>query len=446
MTRPRLPAFVPEALLLFAAAFGPLAFGATEPWSRGILELDLLLLAAACALRARANYAQPAYRRALPAVAVVLAMGFAQRWNPRPAAGPAALFPYTASAKETGTALGLWASYAALLWSAPQVFDTREARARFAGVLLGVGAFTALVGLLQRGQGNAAYYGLRAVRQGAPFGPYVNRNHAASFFVMTGFVGAGLLAAHALDRRRRDSFGERSDRAAARLMMAFALLLLAAGVVGAGSRGAAVSCALAAWGVAALATRFVSRRGPRLAARAGVIALAGALALVAARRPLLVGGILGAPDASTAYRLSMYRSGAEMLKDFPVWGVGLGAARAVYPIYRESMVSGVVEHLHSDWLELTVELGLVGALALVAGLAAFLADVVAAWTREPSRTRRLLGAGTLAAAAAFLLHEAVDFSFQVPANAVTFFALLAYLSALTAPDAQRGLAAAPGAR
>ena len=38
----RIPSYVPEGLLLFAVIFGPLAFGAVEPWSKAILEVASL--------------------------------------------------------------------------------------------------------------------------------------------------------------------------------------------------------------------------------------------------------------------------------------------------------------------------------------------------------------------------------------------------------------------
>ncbi len=432
-TLSRVPAFVPEALLLFAVVFAPLAFGAVEPWSRAVLEADLLLLAAACALRGGANYSQPVYRALLPAVVFVLGLAGLQLLNPRAAAGPAGLLPFTASAPETGGALLLWACYAALLWSAPQVLASCEARKRFLRTFFAVGTIVAVVGLLQRGQGNSAYYGLRPVRQGAPFGPFVNRDHAASFLAMSAAIGGGLFLARARRRSGGDSFGEKSDFAAAQIMILFALALTLAGLKAAGSRGAGDSFVLALWGVAALATGFVPRPGPRWAARAAVGAAAVAGALFAAARPSYVGWAQGAPDASTGYRLSMYRSGAAMLGDFPLWGVGLGAARAVFPAYQERMVVGLIEHVHSDWLEFPLEIGLVGGAVLAAGLAAFFIQILRAWSREASRGRRLLSGAALAAVVSLLIHEAVDFSFQVPGDAAVFLCLLSYLSAMAVP-------------
>ena len=440
---PRATAAAPEALLLFAVIFGPLAFGAVESWSRPILEIDLLLMAFFCARRGGGKLSSPVHRTLLPAVLALIAIGVLQLLHPRPLALPASLLPFTVDPAATLRALVLWSSYAALLWAAPQVLSSSRARARFAWTLFGVGAFIALVGILQLGQGNTAYYGLRLVRRGDPFGPYVNRDHAASFLVMSAFVGGGLFLSRWRELRGRETVGQKSDLVAAQALMFFFLALVLAGVLMAKSRGAFNSFFLSLWAVSLLSTRFIQSRATRLSVRAVLGVLVPGYALFLALHPVYIGYVLSTPDVSTAYRLSMYRGGVNLVKDFPLWGTGLSSVQSAFPAYQEKMVVGLVDHVHSDWLELPMQLGLTGALILAAGFISFFARILRSWLRDPSLSSRLLTAGALCAVFAFLVHQSVDFSFQIPANVAIFLLILAYLNAHLYFDRTQSLWDAP---
>ena len=85
----RVTAAAPEALLLFAVIFGPLAFGAVESWSRPILEIDLLLMAFFCARRGGGKLSSPVHQTLLPAVLALIAIGVFQLLHPRPLGLPA---------------------------------------------------------------------------------------------------------------------------------------------------------------------------------------------------------------------------------------------------------------------------------------------------------------------------------------------------------------------
>ena len=96
----------------------------------------------------------------------------------------------------------LWSAYAALLWCVPQVLTGRPALRCLAWTIFIVGAVVAIVGI-------SAYYGLRPVRHGDPFGPYTNYNHAASIMVMSLFAGLGLFFARLGSLFREGSMSKR---------------------------------------------------------------------------------------------------------------------------------------------------------------------------------------------------------------------------------------------
>jgi O-antigen ligase len=74
---------------------------------------------------------------------------------------------------------------------------------------------------------------------------------------------------------------------------------------------------------------------------------------------------------------------------------------------------------HNDYLQVLLDLGLLGA-ALVASL---LVTLFRAAVRAASRTP--LDAGILGALLALGFHALVDFNWQIPANAITYVALSA---------------------
>ncbi|MDE2509724.1 MAG: hypothetical protein KGL74_01260, partial [Elusimicrobia bacterium] len=297
--RPRAPSWLPEALLLSAVVFGPLAFGAVEVWSRALLQMDLFLLLGACALRGAPLPNSPVYKTLLPAFLVVWAAAAVQWWAPHSSIGPASLLPFTASARATGRDLLLWTAYASLLWSAPQVLASRAALRRFVWTLFLLGAFIAVVGIIQRGQGNTAFYGLRPVRQGFPFGPYPNRDHAASMMVMAALAGLGLLLSRWPEFKARG--GERlADFVASQAAAFFLLGIVLFGIISSLSRGAFNSLFAALWLTGLSATVFIKSRGLRRTARAAAVLGIPAYLAFLWFHPMWIGYIFKTPDLSVA--------------------------------------------------------------------------------------------------------------------------------------------------
>lgn len=425
-----MPPFVAEAMLLFVVAFGPLAFGATEPWSLAILESAIFLMLFFSALSGSPDLRQPLYRTALPGVLGIILIAMFQGMFPSEGSTPASLLPFTASASGTRRAVLQWCAYAALLWCAPQILSDRAALRRFAWVLLVVGAFVAFVGILQRAQGNLAYYGLRAIRHGNPFGPYTNYNHAASLLSMAALMGGGIFLSRLPEFTKGRDVGRTSDLAAAQTMTFFLIVLVIAGVVMTESRGGRHSLFIAACLGAMGCVRWGDGRRTLWIVVAVLLLASLGYAFSVWANPHLVGWGFKKPVTSMLYRFSMYRSGMQMFLDFPVFGIGLGALKDAFPAYQEKIVAGIVEHVHSDWLELLAETGFVGFGVLFTGVGAYAFKMLSAWrSPRPIRSRWLMGGG-ISAAVAFLLHNTIEFSFQIPANAVIFLAILAWIGAV----------------
>ncbi|MDD5304791.1 MAG: O-antigen ligase family protein [Elusimicrobia bacterium] len=411
--RPRIPSSAVAGLLYALTAFGPFAFGGVEPWSRAAIEVLALTLALACFLKGR-----PAASRAgawfwlFPAA--VAALGCLQLAAAAAPGAPRPLRPFTAAPYETRACVLLWAAYAAVLWSVPRVIVTPDAARRYARFLFGVGLALACLGLLQTAAGAGALYGLRSAGRADFFGSYYNRDHAANMLLMSLGVGAGMF----LSRPRS--------------LLAGALLAVFLGLAVCASEASFLAAALAAAAAAFLGADFAPSPGQRRLRAAEALAGA-ALTVYFTYRHVVAGfdagGRIPGPVMS---RLLMYGDAWRWWRDAPLFGTGLGGFETIYPSYQDLGLVGTAAHAHSDWIEFTLETGLFGLAGalLAAGLAAYFA--ARTWREARSGEMRALIGGGLAAAAAFAAHSLFEFSFQIPGNAIMFFAILGFL--LSAPS------------
>ncbi len=425
---PRVPSQVPEGLLFALTLLGPLAFGCVEPWSRATLEILAFLLALACFLRGRRDLPPMAsWFWLFPAS--FAAFGALQYLTPVAADLPRPLVPFTAAAHATREAVLLWAAYAALVWSVPQVISTHEAARRYARLLFGLGVLIAVQGMLQAMTGGGKLYWLRPTSIPGLFGPYYNRDHAANFFLMSMGMGIGVFFSKMRGWPEVD--GPSSEQARLLVRFAVGVLLLFAGIAVSGSRGALLAIPLAGAFVGLLGAGFSKRtrgRRYRMAAALGLAAFAVFFTFLHVGAGSDAGTLT---DRSITERFFIYGDSWNWLRDTPLFGTGLGSFGTVYPAYQDMDLSGIAEHAHSDWLEIALEAGLVGLLAVLAASALLVFGAVKAWFAAVSKEMRALIAGALAAVAAFGVHSLFEFGFQIPGNAVVFFGIVGFL--LSAP-------------
>lgn len=418
-----------EPAILFLVFFGPLAFGCVETWSVGILQVVLFSLPVLALRDASPPVASP--QPLLVAVGALLLLGAAQALNPVSPDGPLPWLPFTASAGLTVKALLLWAAYGALVWSAPRAFVDPRAARRFAWALVLIGFTIAVIGLIQSAYGNTLIMGFRKVSYGhSPFGPYYNNGHAASLLAICALMGLGLLGSDIVRTfGRHERLESKADCVARQVMLAFLIGIILLGLFGTRNRGSILALGGASLCGGLLACGFLKKPSMRWGARAGLLLLFLGAGAAATRLGLMSRGA----QSSVPVRLSMYKSGLTLLADAPLWGTGLGSVIAVFKPYKEPIVVGIVDHVHNDWLELPLQAGIPATALVCLALAVFGLRVYDGWTREASKEERLLVGGGAAAALCFVFHAAVEFTWQIPANAVIFLLILSWLWSQTNP-------------
>jgi O-antigen ligase len=126
------------------------------------------------------------------------------------------------------------------------------------------------------------------------------------------------------------------------------------------------------------------------------------------------------------YRVPVAKDTLQIVRDYPLTGAGAGSFASVFPMYDDGDTGFLFwKHAHNDYLQFAAEFGLPGFLMLsgIVLLSAWMA--ITAQFRRRSQMMRGMACGILMAIVAILIHTAVDFNLQIPANAATFVVILA---------------------
>jgi O-antigen ligase len=383
--------------------FGPVAFGAVEPWSIFVMEAGSAALFLVWIIKQ------------------VLEGELKIQWNPLflPMAVFGLLvilqlvFRRSAYPHDTASLALLYLSYATLCFLAGQTL-LRGSQARTLALVFSLyGAGLASFSLIYGISANGKLYWLRQpCCGGSVYGPYVNHNHYAGLMEM--LVPIPLV----LSLTKLASSKTRAAAAAAAAVMVGTIFL-------SGSRSGMVAIVVELIILAILVVK--QERGARTAIGIGVflVVVVGLLAWVG-------GGELSKRFAtldpthlelSKDNRFDINRDGLRMFLKKPVLGWGLGTFPVVYPQFRSFYTNFTINEAHNDYLQLLVETGVLGFGTMLWFLLTLFTHALKKmkhWTSE------IGGAVTLACMlglSGILVHSAVDFNLQIPANAALFYVL-----------------------
>jgi len=142
---------------------------------------------------------------------------------------------------------------------------------------------------------------------------------------------------------------------------------------------------------------------------------------------------LNNPQNSIIQRLFFWKAAVRIIKDFPLTGVGLGNFGRIYPNYK-SLQAIETHFAHNSYLQIWAEIGILGILAwLWLILGSFRAGLR---NLKVGHGQSYLTIGLIAASAAFLVHNFIDFDFFIPEVAFHWWVILGITSALSSPHRQ----------
>ena len=390
--------------------FGPLAFGAVEPWSIFVLEagavvLTLLWLA----------------QQWLEGEIEIL-------WNPLffPMAAFAALIALQLilgiSAYRHATIAGamLYCAYGMLCFLVTQTLQ-RSSQARKIAVVLGLyGVTLASLALLQGISSNGKLFWLRTPRLGGwIYGSYVNHNHYAGVMELLAPVPLVI----SLSRLAQQNV---------RLLAGIGAAVMVGTIFLSGSRGGMIAIFVQLIVLAVVLLR--QKRSIRIVLAVGAFALVLISLLVWLGGKELTVRVTSISqdtrsEVSGGMRLSIDRDALRMFRQRPVIGWGLGTFPVVYPQFRSFYTNFFVNEAHNDYLQLLTEMGVLGFAAMI-----WFQTVLFFRVRRKTGNwmSNVSGATTLAcglSAVGILVHSLVDFNLQIPANAALFYAFCSIAAA-----------------
>jgi O-antigen ligase len=324
-------------------------------------------------------------------------------------------------ARSTLWAAAVWTAAAVLFWTSRSLFTAGGVRLA-ARLIAATGLAVSLLAIAQAATAGRRIYWLfpTEIQGPLPFGPFVNRNHFATWVLMALPLTLGYLAAHAGAHA-----GQRADRAHVRARLRHAVdpraawIALAAGIMLVAlllslSRSGALSL-----GIAAFVTVWASRRSIDGAQRrwlaAGGVALL-AFGLLWSNIPALADRVADA-RAGLAGRLTIWGETRPILRDFPLTGTGAGTYQTAMFVYQRSDRGVYFNQAHNHYLQLAAEGGLL--LVVPACLAAAtLLSLARRRIAEDGSGLRWIRVGAACGLGAVALQSLWETGLVMPANAV----------------------------
>ena len=311
-----------------------------------------------------------------------------------------------------------------------QLLTDKDLLKKTVTVVIVFSSLLALEAILQNLFNNQRIFWVRELTMGgAPFGPYVNRNHYAGFMEMVFPVVLSIFLA-AKPRVRYRSFREKLAgilglrEANNYILFGFAAVIIATSVFLSLSRSGIACLSLSMILLGGMLSRMRENRKRGLVIM-GVFIL---IMLSVSRfgwEPVFsrFEEMHEIRSDAAGVRQTIWKDSLTYLKDFPLFGTGFGTFVSVYPKYRTLSREGVAEHAHNDYLELLTD---GGAVAFVL-MGWFVLSVCCKsyrrfLTREESYSQYLF-IGSFAGMVAILIHSLTDFNLHIGANGLYFFFL-----------------------
>jgi O-antigen ligase len=437
-----------------AIAFATLAFGGVYPWgywplvaaglvsglvglttcrdvSRGYASRPLTI-AFGCLGLAMALQLVPLPEPALAAVSG-RTMPVVRQLDPVAAIGLSRWHTLSIDPSRTAVGLALYGAFAIFLLGFTRLLSIVGAR-RFADAMTIAGVVLALVGIVQKPLDNGHIYGFwtPVFDQGhVGFGPFVNRNHFAGWMLLVLPISLARFSA-GIERSMIGLKGDwhrrvlwfASPDASRVVMTGGAVIVMALSLVLTTSRSGMTALG---FGVLLMGVFIARSHGSRSRKTAGFAYL------------ILLGVVVGASvgvDAivmrfsNTDWTEFNNRRGAwvdslAVASDFPVTGTGLNTYGTANLLYQRHDLEKNYTESHNDYLQLAAEGGALLVIPATACLIVFIRDVRRRLREPRGSTAWWLRAGAVTALVAIALQETVEFSLQIPADALLFAAICA---------------------
>lgn len=440
-------------LTIALIVWGALSFGAVYPWGYWPLVVGAGILGLWTIIATRA-LTEPRPRRLAIALGVV-ALALIAQIVPVPhhwfttvtpsadrlldqlqfgrAAQPAGWHSLSVAPGSTMISLAIFTALALLLVGLMRAVAYMPLRWMVTQLTL-FGVALALFGIVQRlisGPSDFPVYGFwKPVGMATPFGPFINRNHFAGWMVLVApivvaFAVAGLRAAR---HYNADNLGERlrwlmTPEANRFVFTATAALVMIAALVLSGSRSGLISLAVALLALGWMAGRQPESRSSRLIPAFLVVVLfVGAMAWAGIGR---TAARLEQAQGEFNERVAAWRDTTTIIRDFPIVGTGFGGYGPAMLVYQTADRHSIYEQAHNEYLQILAEGGLLVAVPAAIVIVLLVRNIRHRFAGTDDEATFWLRAGTVAGLVGIAVQSSLEFSLQMPGNALLCVVLLA---------------------
>jgi O-antigen ligase len=451
---PLFSAFTVERLAFPAAlttcAWGVLAFGAVYPWAYWPMLAGTLAIAALVFARRQTLEAVRSEPLMWPLAGVVAAIALqvvplSPEWldvlsSPtRPLVDQLDLsravnrgsHAISIQPHSTRLALGFAVVLSALILAMSRVFTAIGVR-RFAVGLAALGLLVALSGIIQRPLFAGKIYGFwEPAHRTNSFGPFVNPNHFAGWMAMALPVTLGLICSRISRAMRRGVRGWRdvvrwlsSPSASGLILLMMAAATMGLSLVLSLSRSGILCFLLAVL----LTTRAVVKRqrGFRRLAAAGYLATMAVCVLLWVGPATLAGEFSTSDWTQVQGRIGAWRDAVGVGRAFPLTGTGLNTYGYAMRVYQRHDMAAHYTAAHNDYLQLAAEGGLLVGIPAIWVFVVLCRSIRRRFLEQTDDAETYwIRIGAVTGLVAIALQEVVDFSLQIPGNALLFGVLCA---------------------
>jgi O-antigen ligase len=336
---------------------------------------------------------------------------------------PASWLPLTIDEAATAATLLVNAALIVVVLTALRIFSTGGVRL-FARGVSSMGLLLSVIALAQAATAHGLmYWRWKPLMEGGePFGPFVNKNHFATWVVLAIPLGIGYLAAHSGAHRSRSSplmpwrhrlvlfFDGRA------ILLAAAACVMGAALVTTLSRSGLFGIGVAAILAVVLRLRHTGERHGRALWWMGGTVAASVLMVLASMPITRLTERIARAQISAGDRVLIWKDTLPMIRDFWLTGTGAGTYETGMLVYQRASPGVRFNQAHNHYLQAAAEGGLLLCVPLFAALALYLTQ---AWRRIAVEHSGMywIRAGAMCGLAGVAAQSVWETGLTIPANA-----------------------------